>query len=134
MSNNNLPNIVNISATNAGTTELVAAQTPIESLVGVGGQGQIIFGTLFLTGNASASTVTVRVRQGTGAAGTLVGSSGAVTVAAAAVVAVPFSFMDASAAATNPATYAITVQPSLALGAAGLITGAACVVAGTDED
>lgn len=103
------------------TAETAMVTTPVVSAAPVGGQGNYISGNLTFTGNASASTCVIKVRQGSGTAGTTVYTSPAVTVAAAAVMNLPFACLDASAASAGVAQYTVTATASLAA-TAGIAT------------
>jgi len=110
-----------VGASTAFTAETAMATSPLVSTVPVGGQGNYIAGILTFTGNASASTVTIKVRQGSGVSGTTVYTSPAITVAAAAVMDVPFACLDTSAAAAGVSQYTVTATASLAA-TAGIAT------------
>lgn len=88
--------------------------TPVVAASPTGGQGNVITGVLTFTGNASASTVTIKVRQGSGTGGTTVYTSPAITAAAAAVMSVPFATLDTAAASTGVSQYTVTATASLA--------------------
>lgn len=122
-----------LSATNSGTTEAVIGTTPTMSAVDPGGAGYVIHGVLSFTGNASASTCTIKVRQNS-STGTVVYTSPALTVAAAAVVTLSFFGVDASAEAGGVTNYVITQTNSAAAGASGAITGAVKVDVAGDVD
>lgn len=122
----------------AGAETVVLTSTP-NTYANPGGQGNVITGTLFLTPGTSSTTATVRVRQ-QNLAGVLVDASPALTVVAAAPIALSYTFLDASAAATNtspnpaivpPATlqYVVTVQTNSTV--AGSAYGTVEVTAGT---
>lgn len=96
------------------TAETALVTTPIVSAAPVGGQGNYISGTVSLTGNAGASTVTIKIRQGNGTGGTTVYTSPAITVAAAAVVQLPFAALDTAAAVSGAAQYTVTATGSAA--------------------
>lgn len=106
--------IVAVGASTAFTAETAMVTTPIVAATPVGGQGNVISGTLSFTGNASASTVTIKVRQGSGTSGTVVYTSPAITVAAAAVAQIGFCGVDSSAASVGVAQYTVTATASLA--------------------
>jgi hypothetical protein len=89
------------------------ATTPTVSTVPVGGQGNYISGVLTGTGNASASTVVIKVRQNS-ISGTTVYTSPAMTVAAAAVFNLGFAALDTAASAAGVANYVVTATASLA--------------------
>lgn len=114
---------VNISATNSGTGEAAIATTPTMSSVYPGGAGYLIHGVVQFTGNASASTTTLKIRQNS-STGTTVFTSSAITVAAGAVVCIPFLYVDYTATAGGVANYVLTQTNSAAAGASGAITGA----------
>ena len=106
--------IVAVGASTGFTAETAMVTTPIVAATPVGGQGNVISGTLSFTGNASASTVTIKVRQGSGTGGTTVYTSPAITVAAAAIMQIPFLAMDTAAASVGVAQYTVTATASLA--------------------
>lgn len=106
--------VVVVGASTGFTAETAMATTPLVSAAPVGGQGNYISGILTFTGNASASTVVVKVRQGSGVAGTTVYTSPAITVAAAAVMDVPFAALDTAAASAGVSQYTVTATASLA--------------------
>lgn len=106
--------IVAVGASTGFTAETAMVVTPLVASTPVGGQGNLIHGMLSFTGNASASTLTIKVRQGSGVSGTTVYTSPAITVAAAAVMAVPFYALDTSAASAGVAQYTVTATASLA--------------------
>jgi hypothetical protein len=113
--------VVVVGASTAFTAETAMATSPQVSSAPVGGQGNYITGILTFTGNASASTVTVKVRQGSGITGTTVYTSPAITVAAAAVMDVPFAALDTAAAAAGVSQYTVSATASLAA-TAGIAT------------
>lgn len=116
------PIAANFSATNSGTSETVLATTPTMSSASPGGAGYAIEAVVYFTGNASASTSTFKIRQNT-SSGTTVFTSGAITVAAAAVVTIPIAYVDYTALAGGVADYVLTQTNSAAAGASGAITG-----------
>ncbi len=105
--------VVVVGPSTGFTAEAVMATTPTVSSAPVGGQGNFIQGVLTGTGNGSASTVVVKVRQNS-LSGTTVYTSPAITVAAAAVFSIPFAALDTSAAVTGVANYVVTATASLA--------------------
>lgn len=129
------PVAATISATDSGTSETVVATTPTISSAAAGGAGYSIRGVISFTGNASASTATIKVRQGSNTtSGTAVYTSPALTVAAAAVVSIPFAALDLTAAATGVSNYSITLTNSAAAGASGAITGYVEVMPAVEND
>ena len=106
--------LVAVGASTGFTAETAMVTSPIVASTPTGGQGNVITGVLTFTGNASASTVTIKVRQGSGTGGTTVYTSPAITVAAAAVMAVPFAALDTTAASAGVAQYTVTATASLA--------------------
>lgn len=93
------------------TTEAVAVTSDIVPLSPIGGEGYIIKGVVNVTTGTAATAVTIRVRQGTGITGTVVGNALTHTLAAGATASIPFSVQDFSAALTPPtAQYSVTVQ------------------------
>lgn len=113
-----------VSTTGFGTTETVVAVSDIES-TNIGGEGYLVSGFIGnVTGNASASTIRLRIRQGNGITGTIVADTGNITVAAAAVVTAMVAGVDASPASQ----YSLTFTASAAT-QAGTSTGALAVSA-----
>lgn len=129
------PISMNISGTDSGTSETVIATTPTMSAAPAGGAGYSIRGVVSFTGNASASTATIKVRQGANTtSGTAVYTSPAITVAAAAVVSIPFGVVDQSAAGTGLSNYSVTLTASGAPGNSGAITGYVEVMPAAEND
>lgn len=127
------PVAVNVAGTNSGTSEGVVVTTPTIASTPAGGAGYAIEGVLTFTGNASASTVVVKVRQNS-ISGTTVYTSPAITVAAAAVMAVPFAAVDISAAGTGVANYVVTTTASGAFAASGAVAGMVKVTSVAEND
>lgn len=121
--------IVAVGASTAFTAETAMVTTPIVAATPVGGQGNVITGVLTFTGNASASTVTIKVRQGSGTGGTTVYTSPAITVAAAAVMDIAYIALDTAAASVGVSQYTVTATASLAA-TAGIAT---CMVQNAAE-
>lgn len=106
------------TGTVSGTSETAVLSTEPTSNTNAQGGGFRVNGILTFTGNAAASTVIIKVRQGTGTSGTTVYTSPAVTVAAAAVMAVPYDCVDLTQGVT---TYTVTATFSGAPGASGAV-------------
>jgi hypothetical protein len=102
----------NTTATVTAGSEQVLATTPVGSSAPVGGQGNLIHFTLFHTPNATAGTVTYRVRQGSGTGGTAVYTSAATQVPGTASVPTELSFdvLDVAAETVGVAQYTITAN------------------------
>lgn len=113
--------IVSVGASTGFTTETAMVVSPVVAATPTGGQGNYLTGVLTATGNGSASTITVKIRQGSGTGGTTVYTSPAITVAAAAVVSIPYSALDTTAASVGVAQYTVTATASLAA-TAGIAT------------
>lgn len=129
------PIAMNISGTDSGTSETVVATTPTMSSAPAGGAGYAVRGFVSFTGNGSASTATIKIRQGANTtSGTTVYTSPAVTVAAAAVVAIPFGVLDQTAAGTGLSNYSITLTASGAPGNSGAIGGYVEVMPAMEND
>lgn len=112
------------TSTVAGTTEVAIISTePLGETAD--NKSFLIAGNLAFTGNAAASTVTIKVRQGVGIAGTVVYTSPALSVAAAAVKTQHFMCTDTAPGAD---TYTVTATFSAAPGAAGAVTGTMTVL------
>jgi hypothetical protein len=89
-------------------TETVAIANVLDS--GSGGnfpQGRVIRGYLNVVLGASGTSFTIKCRQGVTAAGTQVGLTQTITLAAATTDSVPFSFQDNTAAGAG--SYCVTV-------------------------
>ena len=127
------PVVANISATNAGTTEAVVGTSPTVSTAAPGGAGYAVEGVVTFTGNASASTCILKVRQGS-LTGTTVLTTPAITVAAGAVISIPFAVLDQTAAAGGVANYVVTQTNSAAAGASGAVTGMIKVTSVQEND
>jgi hypothetical protein len=127
------PVAIAVNATNNGTTEAVVATTPTMSAAAPGGAGFSIKGVLNFTGNGSASTTVVKVRQGS-LTGTTVFTSPAITVAAAAVMAIPFACLDQTAAAGGVSNYVVTMTNSAAAAGGGAVTGEVEVTSVQEND
>lgn len=129
------PVAANIVATDSGTTETVVATTPTISVAPAGGAGYAVRGVISFTGNASASTATIKVRQGANTTtGTAIYTSPAITVAAGAVVSIPFAALDQTAAATGVSNYSVTLTNSAAAAASGAISGYVEVMPAVEND
>lgn len=96
-----------VSATGS-IASVTTAETAIASTQAVLDVGNAvkIGGVVYFTGNATASTVTLNIRRGTGTGGTSIWTSSAISVAASAVKAEPFEWIDSSPGTTE--TYTIT--------------------------
>ncbi|HEY1213256.1 MAG TPA: hypothetical protein VGE93_06455 [Bryobacteraceae bacterium] len=99
------------SASVAGTSETAIVSSQPTNGINLQGLGMKISGMINFSGNASASTVTLKVRQGTGTSGTVVWTSPALTVAAAAVAQLPYEAQDL---VQGVATYTLTATFSAA--------------------
>lgn len=108
------------TGTVGGTSETAILSTQPTSNTTQQGGGFRLSGMLAFTGNASASTVTIKVRQGTGTSGTVIYTSPAITVAAAAVMAVPYDCQDTTQGVN---TYTVTATFSGAPAASGAVAG-----------
>lgn len=113
--------IVTVGPSTGFTAETAMATTPLLPSTPVGGQGNYISGLLTFSANAAASTVIIRVRQGSGTAGTVVYTSPTFTVGAAAVTELTFACLDQTAASTGVSQYTVTATASLAA-TAGVVT------------
>lgn len=111
---------VTTAETAVATTQPVVYNAP-------GGEGNACEGNIVITTGAAATGVTIRVRQGVGVAGAIVGTTGIVPTGASVVADLGYSFLDASALATNsgtPLQYTVTVQQNAATGNASIAAGA----------
>lgn len=105
------------SATNIPTTtETPIAETPV--LFSGEQSGVYIGGSFRLTPGTAATSVVVRVRQGTGITGTAVYTSPSITVVAADPISIAIDSMDLTGVINSPAgtAYTITVQQAAATG------------------
>lgn len=112
------------TGTVSGTSETAVLTTEPTSNTNLQGGGFRINGVLTFTGNASASTATIKVRQGSGTSGTTVYTSPALTVAAAAVVALPFDCIDTVQGANQ---YTVTLTASGAPGNSGAVNATVAI-------
>lgn len=113
--------MVSQSITGVSTSEVAVATIEPQGYNPSNNDNIGIRGSLYLTGNASASTVTIKVRQGSGTGGTVVFTSPALTVAAAAVVSLSYDALDTSPGSTTQ--YTVTMTASAAPGNSGNVTG-----------
>lgn len=90
----------------------VAVSSPILPSTTEGGQGYYITGNVVLQGNAAASTVVLKIVQGTSTGGTAVYTSPSITVAAGAVVSLSVTGIDTTQGGVSQ--YSIVVTPSAA--------------------
>lgn len=104
----------NISAGTLPAAEGVTQAIPVQSPVP---EGRIrIRGHLLVTGNASAGTITIRIRQGTTTGGTQVYTTGALTAAVSAALSIPFEFEDDTNWINGAGQYVITSVDSAGAG------------------
>lgn len=96
---------------------LPAAEGIIQSLVADAEEPTAvrIRGHVLVTGNATAGTITIRIRQGS-VTGTQVYTSGALSAAASAVLSIPFDVKDTSNYAATGGTYELTAVDSAGAG------------------
>jgi hypothetical protein len=102
------------SGTITTTTELATAVLP-GIATGPGGSAVQLLAVIAFTTGTGVTSVTVRVRQGSGITGTVVGSSGAVVIAASTAGVVPIEVID-NPAEVNGLQYALTIQQAAATG------------------
>jgi hypothetical protein len=95
------------------TTETAAITSPVLSLPPTP-NGVVVRGNVNITAGTAATSVTVRVRQGSGTGGTAVGNAQVVTVAAGLVYDLAIEVEDTSGPPS--AQYTITVQQGAATG------------------
>ena len=92
------------------TTETVVMVLPVSAAaINLTPEGRVIKGFLNVTVGTAGTLLSVKCRQGTTITGTQVGNTDTVTVAAAAVYQVPFSFLDTSSLAPLNNVYCITI-------------------------
>lgn len=106
------------TGTVSGTSETAVLTSEPTNNTNSQGGGTRVNGMLSFTGNATASTLVIKVRQGSGTGGTVVYTSPAITVAAGAVMAVPFDCQDLVQGATQ---YTVTATFSGAPAASGAV-------------
>jgi len=128
------PHVASASFTGLTAAETAVVTTAPVNATPTGGEGNLISGFVTFTGNASASTAVIKVRQGSGTSGTTVYTSPALTVAAAQVVGLPFMCQDVSAESAGVAQYTVTVTPSATPGASGAGTAVVSVQVSEDAD
>jgi hypothetical protein len=95
----------------SGATANALLGIPVASAAGK----NVILGSLNITAGAGTTAVVVKCRQGTGVAGTQVGPSKTVTLAATASAEIPLTFQDA--APNSAEAYTITVTQTGGTGA-----------------
>lgn len=108
---------VNATAVTVVTTaETVAAVMPLLEEVAGGGGGVLLQGYLNFTAGTAATTLTIRVRQGSTTAGALVGTADVVTVTPAALASIPFAQLFAGLVMPYGNQFCVTVQQAAATG------------------
>jgi hypothetical protein len=104
--------------------ETAIVNTPLGTFNNPGGQGNLVGGTAVVTTGTGATAVVLRVRQGVGTGGTLVGTF-TVPQAASTVASIPYDFLDSSALALNSGAaglqYTLTISQTGGTGA-GTVT------------
>jgi len=113
--------ILNQQATQASTSIPTTAETAIaETPVLYSGEQSPVYvgGSFRLTPGTAATTVTVRVRLGTGTSGTAIYTSPAMNVVATDPISVAIDMLDTSQAINTPngTAYTVTVQQASATG------------------
>lgn len=115
-----------MSATNTTSVSAVATATAAETLVAVSpmdpdynstsaGVGNFVSGVLNVTPGAATTAVVIRVRQGSGVAGALVGVAFTHILAVGISASIPFSVLDN---ASNPSgLYSVTIAQTAGTGA-----------------
>lgn len=78
------------------------------------GEGRLVHGVLNVTAGAGTTAVVVRVRQGSGTGGTLVGVAQTVTLAAASTASIYYAAPDPG---TTASQYTVTIQQTGGTGA-----------------
>lgn len=108
------PSVARATAVNVAAAEVVLAVTPVGSWQG--GQGNLISASVNFTPGASQTTTTLRIRQGNGVGGALVGIAHAVTTVAAAPIELAIQELDTSAfgLAQQGGQYTLTAQTNAA--------------------
>lgn len=96
------------------TTETAAVNTPLPQYGTPGDNGCLIAGNIILTAGTAGTAATIRVRQGVGTGGTVIGGANPVPVTAGATSAIPFVVFDPSPPAV--VQYTVTVQQTAATG------------------
>lgn len=91
------------------TTETGLAINPAFNFNNPGGQGNEIRGVVNITAGTGTTAVTVRVRQGSGSSGAIVGAAATHTLAAGASASIPYSFIDPATSGTAQ-QYTATIQ------------------------
>jgi hypothetical protein len=100
------------------TSETTVATSPAltEGQVGPVYQGMRLQGVVNVTAGASTTAVVVRVRQGVGTGGALVGNAATHTLAATAIANVPFDVVDSAGVSGTALQWTVTVQQTAASG------------------
>lgn len=107
------------------TTETVVMVLPLSAAaINVTPEGRVIKGYLNVTVGTAGTLLSVKCRQGNTITGTQVGNTDTLTVTAAAVYQVPFSFLDANSPAPANNQYCITITVTSASAATTVNDGA----------
>jgi hypothetical protein len=110
------------------TTELaVATLSPGPARLQPVGEGLTISGMVNVTQGTAGTAITVRVREGVGITGAVVGQALVYTLAAAAVASIPFTATDS--VVLDNQQYSVTVQATAATGN-GTVNGGGAFVDG----
>jgi hypothetical protein len=98
------------------TAETAVATTPTftEGQVGPAYQGMKVYGVVNVTAGTSTTAVVVRVRQGSGVGGALVGNAATHTLAAGAIANIPFDILDTAGVSGSNLLWTVTVQQTAA--------------------
>lgn len=123
-----------VATPGTGAETVVLAQSPQPPVVynNPGGAGNLIEGTLYITNGTGTTGVTIQCRQQT-LTGAVVDTTGVIPLAAGVRGAIPFTFVDNSALATNSPgglVYVITLTGTGTTGA-GSVYGSMEITAGT---
>lgn len=108
------PSVTRVTAVNVAAAEVALAVTPVSNWQSE--QGNLISASVNFTPGTGQTTTTLRIRQGNGVAGALVGIAHAVTTVAAAPIELAIEELDTSAfgLAQQGGQYTLTAQTNAA--------------------
>lgn len=110
------PSITRTTGVSVAAAEVALAVTPPSNFNNPEGLGNLISASVNFTPGTGQTTTTLRIRQGNGVAGVLVGIAHAVTTVAAAPIELAIEELDTSAFANNgqAQVYTLTAQTNAA--------------------
>jgi|KBSSwiStaDraftv2_1062776.scaffolds.fasta_scaffold1358516_2 hypothetical protein len=112
MSNNHCNTASAVTLVTTAETAVVTV-TPFNTS-SPGGEGVSISGSLNITTGTATTAVVIRVRQGSGVAGTVVGAALTYTIGAAVSATIPYDVLDTTALSATGQQYTVTAQQTAA--------------------